>query len=121
METVYKCTRWSDRLNRIVGNGWTNDLRGDLATNLPTAASAKADYIARAAKADAERVALAITDAAYCETPGTTFVGLTDADIRTNPERAKRLIRAQIMKAEGADEAHLEIGLRYAKAQPSNL
>lgn len=113
---VYRCTKWSHRLNRTVGNGWTNDLRGDLATNLPTEAAARKDYAERTARAEAERAAQAITDAAYAEAPGMLFVGMDAATIRSNPEMAKRTIRAAIMTAEGSEEAHLEIGLRYAKA-----
>lgn len=111
----YPCHRWNYRLNRMVGNGWTNDIRGDLQTNLPSRAAAIADRIQRARAERAADIARATTAADAVGADGGTFAGLTLGDIMAAPNRALRVLRAAIMHAEGAEEERLALAIQSAK------
>lgn len=113
---VYRCTRWSHRLNRIVFNGWTNDIRGDLADNLPTRAAAIADRIARQrAEQDAANMRASLADATV-SAPNFTAAGMDADTMRQDPERALRKLRAAVMDSMGEDEQRIGQAIAWCKS-----
>lgn len=55
LQRIFKCTRWSYRLNRSVLNGWSNYIRGDRAENFKTREEAFRDMHERAFRIEEDR------------------------------------------------------------------
>ncbi len=55
LQRIFKCTRWSYRLNRSLLHGWSNHLRGDRAENFKTKGEAFHDLHERSFKLEEDR------------------------------------------------------------------
>lgn len=113
---TYRCERWSYSLNRPVFNGWTNDIRGDLAENLPTKATAIADRISRQHAEKAPRKLEAAMVDAIVAAPNFTAADMNADTMRQNPEKALRLLRNAVMEATGEEEQRIGQAIMWCKS-----